>query len=157
NGPDSFTFSASDATLSSPQRTFSLTVVPVNDAPVAVADTATVAEDGSVTINVTANDTDVAGDALSVTRIVSGPPHGTALLRGTQTVTSRAPNSRGGDSFVYAASDGHGGNSSATVSITVTAVNDAPVATDDTFSVGEDGVFTAVAPGLLGNDTDADG
>ena len=45
----------------------------------------------------------------------------------------------------------------ATVTITVTPVNDAPVAVDDTLRPTEDTALTVAAPGVLGNDTDVDG
>src|SRR4029450_4493428 len=45
----------------------------------------------------------------------------------------------------------------ATAAITVTAVNDAPVAAGDAFSTAEDTVLTVPAPGVLGNDADPDG
>ncbi len=68
NGPDSFTFVANDGTADSNVATVSLTVVPVNDAPVAASDAATVAEDGATALDVLANDSDVDGDTLTVTR-----------------------------------------------------------------------------------------
>src|SRR5262249_52050993 len=55
------------------------------------------------------------------------------------------------------ASDGQANSNTATVSLTVNAVNDAPVARDDAFSTDEDTPLTVGAPGVLGNDTDADG
>ena len=45
----------------------------------------------------------------------------------------------------------------ATVTITVNAVNDAPVAANDSYGVNEDTPLNIAAPGVLGNDTDADG
>ena len=80
NGPDSFTFKANDGTADSNTATVSLTVLPVNDAPVAVNDAASVAEDGPIPVAVLANDSDVDGDALSVTS-VGAPAHGTAVLQ----------------------------------------------------------------------------
>ena len=60
-------------------------------------------------------------------------------------------------SFTYTATDPGGAVDTATVAITVTAVNDTPDAVDDSFSTAEDTVLTVTAPGVLGNDTDPDG
>ena len=77
NGPDSFTYTASDGDLSSAPTTVNVTVRPVNDAPVAVDDSATTEEDTAKTVAVTANDTDVEGSALTAS-LVGAPSHGTA-------------------------------------------------------------------------------
>ena len=61
------------------------------------------------------------------------------------------------DSFTYRATDGDGGTDIATVRITITGVNDPPVAVDDTGSTDEDSVLTVAAPGVLTNDTDVEG
>ena len=138
NGPDSFTFKANDGTADSNTATVSLTVLPVNDAPVAVNDAATVDEDGAVSVAVLANDSDVDGDALSVTS-VGAPAHGAAVLQGDGTILyTPTANYNGGDSFTYSISDGNGGADSASVALTVTPVNDPPVATDSSALVAED-------------------
>src|SRR4029079_18316592 len=125
-----FTYKANDGTVDSNTATVSLTITPVNDAPSAVDDTATVAEDDAAQVDVRANDSDVDGDTLSVTAVVT-PAHGTAVLQGNGNVLySPDANYNGGDSFTYAISDGQGGTDSASVAMTVTPVNDAPVATD---------------------------
>jgi hypothetical protein len=62
----------------------------------------------------------------------------------------------GADTFSYVASDG-ALSATATVAITVTAVNDAPVAGDDAYTTSEDVVLVVAAPGVLGNDSDSDG
>ncbi|PYR95457.1 MAG: adhesin, partial [Acidobacteria bacterium] len=67
------------------------------------------------------------------------------------------PNFNGTDSFTYQAKDAAGAlSNSATVTITVNAVNDAPVATNDAYTTNEDTALTVAAPGVLGNDTDVD-
>src|SRR6185312_4911735 len=63
----------------------------------------------------------------------------------------------GTDSFTYRANDGSADSNTATVTITVHSVNDAPVATVDAFSTNEDTQLTVPAAGVLGNDTDVDG
>src|SRR2546430_9622291 len=62
------------------------------------------------------------------------------------------------DCFTYKASDGRAQSRSATVTITVTPVNDAPVAAnDDSYTTPEDTQLTVSAPGVLANDSDVDG
>jgi hypothetical protein len=124
-----------------------------NSAPVAQAQTISTAEDTAKAITLSA--TDVDGDLLTYT-IVSGPAHGTLSGTGANRTYTPAANYNGPDTFTFQADDGHGGTNSATVSITVTPVNDAPVANDDTFTVALDGVVTPSA-GVLVNDRDMDG
>src|SRR5204862_6911306 len=54
------------------------------------------------------------------------------------------------------ASDGLSLSNAATVTITITPVNDAPTANNDGYSVAEGGTLNVAAPGVLGNDTDPD-
>ena len=131
-----------------------ITVTAVNDAPVAVDDTATTAEETAVSGNVLTNDTDVdAGTTLTATLVASrrtGPL--TLGADGGFTYTPNA-NFNGTDSFTYTAGDGTAVSNVATVTITVTAVNDAPVAVNDAATTAED---TAVSGNVLTNDTDVD-
>ena len=159
NGPDSFTYNASDGSLSSNTATVSLTVVPVNDPPVAANDSYTTPEDTPLNVaapGVLANDTDVDGDPLTASPL-SAPLHGTLTLNANGSFTyTPVANYNGPDSFTYNASDGSL-TSTATVSITVTPVNDPPVATNDAYSVNENSTLTVAAPGVQTNDTDVDG
>ena len=160
DGPDSFTYKVRAGAADSNIVTVSITVSAVNDAPAAVNDSYNASEDTALTIaapGVLGNDTDVEGGALSAS-LVSGPAHGTLSLNGDGSFTyTPAANYNGADSFVYRASDGSANSNNATVSITVGAVNDAPVAVADSYSTNEDVTLTVAAPGALGNDTDADG
>src|SRR5439155_2273902 len=63
----------------------------------------------------------------------------------------------GTDQFTYQASDGPNSSNVATVTLTVNAVNDAPVAVPDSYTTPEDTALTVSAPGVLGNDTDVEG
>ncbi len=153
NGPDSFTFRVSDGTASSNVATVTVTITPVNDAPTADDDAGTTAEGGSVTVNVLNGDTDVEGDALSVTNL-SVPANGTAILNADGTVTYTHDGGETiSDSFTYTANDGTDDSAPATVNITVTPVNDAPVGVADSGATLEGGTVTI---DLLANDSDAE-
>ncbi|WP_448661655.1 beta strand repeat-containing protein [Sphingomonas sp. CJ20] len=161
-GSPSFTYTVSDGHGGTANGTVSGTVTPVNDAPVAVSDTFTTAEDTPVTINVRANDTDADGDTLTVTAVngtainantpvaVTG---GVVTLVGGNLVFTPTANYNGAPSFTYTVSDGHNGTSTATVSGTVTAVNDAPVNATPGAVTGGSGLPIAVG-GLAISDPD---
>jgi VCBS repeat-containing protein len=160
NGVDSFSYKSSDGGEESGVGVVAIIVSAVNDAPVATADSYSVNEDATLAIGgpgVLSNDTDVEGSALSAV-LVSGPSHGTLTLNGDGSFSYvPAADYHGADSFSYKADDGADSSAVATVSITVDAVNDAPVAGDDTYTTVEDTALTISAPGVLGNDTDVDG
>lgn len=157
SGTDTFTYTISDGT-STAQATVIITVSAVdNQTPVAVADSYTVAEDGTLNVTgpgVLANDTDADGDPLSV--VAAGPTsHGTFTLRsdGSFTYTPVA-DFHGTDSFTYQVSDGSGPSMPATVTITVTPVNDAPVVQNDTIPFPKDGF---IGFSLANRSSDVDG
>ena len=162
NGSDGFSYTAGDGTATSNTATVSITVTAVNDAPVAVNDSYTTDEDVALVVaapGVLANDSDAEGSALTAALVpASGPANGTLTLNlnGSFTYTPNA-DFNGSDSFDYVANDGTADSAAATVTITVNAVNDAPVAVDDSYSTTEDTALTIAAPGVLGNDTDVDG
>jgi PKD repeat protein len=152
NGTDSFTYHANDGFNDSNSATVTLTVTPVNDPLTAVDDTITTAEDIPVTIPVLANDTDVDGDGNVVT--VTLPAIGTAVINPDNTIAyTPDANANGVDNFNYTLSDGVF-TDTATVTVTITAINDPPTAVDDTDTVLED---TNVATDVLSNDSDVDG
>ena len=103
-------------------------IIVTNPAPIALNDSATTSEDTPVVIAVLANDTDPDGDALTVTSAVAGRGSVAINPDGTLTYTPAA-DFNGQDTIVYTITDGEGGRSSATVTITVTAANDPPTAT----------------------------
>ncbi|MBK9121838.1 MAG: tandem-95 repeat protein [Chloroflexi bacterium] len=160
NGPDSFTYRASDGSLLSNVATVTITVNPVNDAPVAVADSYATDEDTQLSIaapGVLGNDTDIDGNPLSAV-LAAGPAHGSLTLNpnGSFTYTPNA-DFNGSDSFTYRANDGSVNSPVATVSITVDPVNDPPVAVNDGYTTNEDTALTVPAVGVLTNDSDIDG
>jgi len=157
HGTDSFTYVAHDGTVDSNAATVTIEVSAVNDTPVANDDTATTDEDTKVTIDVLANDSDADEDTLVVASVTQGT-NGTVSINADDTVTyTPDADYNGGDSFTYTVSDGQGGADTAAVNVTVTPVNNVPVAHDDTYSIDEDQTLTVSAPGILGNDSDADG
>src|SRR5207237_477173 len=153
NGADSFTFKANDGAVDSAAATVSITVTAVNDAPVANAQSVTTAEDTAKAITLPASYSEVAGGCP--TEIIVGSPAHQGLMRNaTANVTyTPAANYNGADSFTYKANDGALNSNVATVSITVTAVNDAPVANAQSATTAED---TAKAITLTASDVDGD-
>jgi len=149
--------------------TVAITVLPVNDPPVANPDSATVDEGGTVTVldggaaSVLANDTDAENGVLTAS-VVSGPANASAFSLnpdGTFSYTHDGSETTS-DSFVYQACDD--GTpvecDTATVAITVEPVNDPPVAADDSATVDEGGTVTVLdggATSVLANDVDPDG
>ena len=155
NGADSFTYKANDGTADSNVATVNVTVTAVNDAPVVLTDSYSTSEDEALVITgpgVLTNDVDVDGNPLAAV-LVSGPAHGTLTLNasGGFTYTPTA-NFNGTDSFTYKANDGTVDSNVATVNVTVTLLNDAPVLEvigNKTVQVGQALTFTI-------NATDAD-
>ncbi|WP_254510007.1 tandem-95 repeat protein [Anatilimnocola floriformis] len=159
NGVDGFSYTVSDGEFTSDVASVTITVSPVNDAPVSQADSYEVAEDDVLTVaevGVLGNDSDVDSSPLTVT-LGTGPTNGTLELNsnGTFVYTPNA-NFSGEDSFTYIASDGELAGEETTVTINVTPVNDAPVSVADSYEIGEDGVLTVDEGGVLANDTDSD-
>ncbi|WP_158279859.1 Ig-like domain-containing protein [Coraliomargarita sinensis] len=153
NGSDSFTFVTNDGTADSNTATISITVNAVNDAPMAVSDTASTDEDAGVAITLVASDIEL--DPLNFA-VVSGPANGT--LSGTAPNLTYTPNAdyNGSDSFTFKANDGTLDSNTATISITVNAINDAPVFTVDPIA-GSDATEDAAYTGsIAGSATDAE-
>jgi VCBS repeat-containing protein len=135
---------------SSAAQTFTVAVTAVNDAPVASGQTVSTAEDTAKAITLAA--TDVDGDALTYT-VAAAPTHGT--LSGTAPALTYTPASdyNGTDSFTFTATDpSNAGSNVATVSFTITPVNDPPIAGADSKSVRQDKTLTFLATDLTVND-----
>jgi large repetitive protein len=138
NGPDSFTYAVSDGELVSNVAMVSINVMAVNDAPTLADQSLTVAEDNELSGSLLAVAADIDSPTLTVA-IVDGPAHGTVTLDADGTFSYRSNvNYNGADSFTYTVSDGELTSNTATVSIDVTAVNDAPTLADQSLTVAED-------------------
>ena len=148
NGADSFTFKVNDGKVDSAAATVSITVTAVNDAPVANAQSVTTNEDTAKAITLTGSDVD--GNPLTYS-VVTQPGHGTLAGTAPNLTYTPAANYNGADSFTFKVNDGTVDSASATVSITVTPVNDAPVANAQAVTTNED---TAKAITLTGSDVD---
>jgi predicted extracellular nuclease len=122
NGPDSFTFKANDGTSDSSVATIAIDVTPVNDAPTASAQSVTTAEDTAKAITLGAADVD--GDILTYT--YTQPAHGSVTGSGPIVTYTPNPNYNGADSFTFKVNDGATDSNTATITIDVTSVNDAP-------------------------------
>ncbi len=150
---DNFTYTLNGGSTA----TVAVTVTCVDDKPVAVNDTKTVAEDsGATQINVLANDTDIDGGPKTI-QSVTQPAHGSVVITGGGSGLTYRPNpnycNNGSptDNFTYTLN----GGSTANVRVTVTCVDDPPVAVNDTATVPR-----ASGPNpinVLANDTDIDG
>ena len=157
NGSDSFTYVVQDdAGATSNLATVSLTINSVNDAPVAADDTVSLQEDTAYNINALGNDSDVDGTlSASSLELVSTPGNGTASVSNGVITYTPGADFNGSDSLTYRVQDNLGEwSNTATVSITVQAVNDEPLANNDSATTDED---TAVVIDVLTNDSDLDG
>ncbi|HXY91123.1 MAG TPA: tandem-95 repeat protein, partial [Acidimicrobiia bacterium] len=158
-GSTGFVYSIDDGHGGTATANAVVTVTCPNHPPVAGDDSASTAEDTPVVIDVLKNDTDPDGDALTVTDVtdvVGGTivDHGDGTITFTPAADRCAPD---GGSFRYTASDPAGATDEADVTVTITCVNDPPVARDDAVSATEDTPLDVPLATLLGNDVDVDG
>ena len=149
-GADSFTYSVDDGRGGSSIHRVDISVTPVNDAPVAGPDTIHTQEDVEVTGRLPVA-VDAERDPVTYS-VETGPAKGFLTLNpdGNYTYTP-LPEANGSDSFVYRVSDGSD-STLHTVTITIDAVNDAPVASDTSIVTDED----MAHPGQLPRATDVD-
>ncbi|MDX8355765.1 tandem-95 repeat protein [Cognatiyoonia sp. IB215182] len=178
-GQISVTVMASDGSLSE-SSTFVLEITPVNDAPAADDDfvfqsSTPITEDVVTSIDIAAllsNDSDVDGDAFTVTAVDATSAHGATLKLNTNGTISYDPTGAAAaqalaegqtliDTFTYTIEDGHGGEDTATVYVVVRGTNDAPIVVNDTAQTAtpviEDAVALIDAAMLLANDSDVEG
>ena len=122
NGTDTFTYHANDGLAGSTIATVTLTITPVNDAPLALADAYTATASTLLVVaapGVLANDSDVESQPLTAT-LLSGPLHGSLALGADGSFTYLPnPGFTGVDQFTYQASDGQAASTPVTVTIQV--------------------------------------
>ncbi|MEO0947788.1 MAG: cadherin-like domain-containing protein [Cyanobacteria bacterium J06641_5] len=128
-----------------------------NNAPIALGDSFVLDEDASLTIAPLENDSDADGDTLTISSFTQ-PSSGTLTDNGDGTLTfTPLANFAGTDSFTYTITDGNGAFATATANLTIQAVNDVPVASDDAFETQAETPLIIAATELLANDSDIDG
>jgi len=152
SGQDSFSYTVTDGTASATANV-SVSVGSVNDTPVAVDDAASTSEGAAVRVAVLDNDSDSDGDRLTVA-VSSAPANGTAVAQGASILYTPEVGFSGTDQFIYTATDPDGESATATVTINVSSVNQAPIATNDV-RITEEGDPVSIT--VLDNDTDPDG
>ncbi len=153
SGVETFSYSISDGKGGSASANVSVSVASANNAPVAVADSATTQSGNSVTIAVLANDYDLDGDSLTITG-TSGV-NGTASISGGNISFMPSAGFSGTEVFNYSITDGKGGYATGSVAVTVSAPsNTAPVANNDLVSISSK---SSVTIAVLLNDTDPEG
>ena len=144
-----YSYNVTDGNGGSTQQTATITIDGLNDAPVASGDAATLAEDSSTSIDVLANDTDVdSGETASLSIASFGQgTNGAVQEVGGELVYTPDADFNGTDSFTYTVEDVNGVTDSATVNVTVTPVNDAPL-----LSVMPTGLFFGADDGTTGRE-----
>ncbi|MGI0013074.1 MAG: Ig-like domain-containing protein, partial [Nitrososphaera sp.] len=157
-GVDTFRYSVrSDNGLTSNEATVAVRVTAVNDPPVARADSVTTSEDTPINIRVTVNDTDSDGTInVTTVTVVAPPSNGTTSVNSTTGVITYMPKANffGTDNFKYTVKSTDGDTSNeATVRVTMTAVNDPPLAVNDTVATKLDEALTF---NITANDFDID-
>ncbi len=181
---ESLSYTVSDGVGGTDTATVTVLVTGVNDAPEASDNAYATSEDAAVSGNLITDDTgdgvdadddndslrvaSVNGSAVAVGSAIILPGTGATLtvaLNGgftydpttSASLNALAAGATAQDTFTYAINDGNGGVSTASVTITVTGVNDAPVAVGDSNATGEDDILNVVGVGVLENDSDPDG
>ena len=155
NGTDTFTFEATDdRTYRRNVATATITINAVNDAPVANDITSQVTDENRLMqLDITLDATDVEGDALTYS--VVGTNNGTVTVNGSTATYIPNQDWNGEDTFTYKANDGTDDSNTATVTVTVNAVNDAPVTQNVSFTTDEDTPYTESYTGYV-SDVDGD-
>ncbi len=157
-GTDHFTIYAEDGEPPSTEAEVAVTVLPIDDAPVAHSDQFAASEDAPFVASfdmLLANDEEVDGDTLTITA-VTGAANGVATLESSRVRFVPATNFVGVGSFDYTISDGRS-TSTANVTLSVGGVNDAPIANDDSITMTEDVAEVIPIATLLANDSDLEG
>jgi hypothetical protein len=156
---DSFTYRVSDVSgKASNLATVSIAIAPVNDPPVAVDDTASIASNVAAIVDIAANDLDL-DDGLDLTSIEIGiaPAHGTLTIQTDGKVAYVHNGSEATqDTFTYRIRDKAGAlSNTATVSLSITLVNQPPIAVADSATIAAPGGQVEID--VAANDSDPDG
>lgn len=158
-GMDVFTYTVSDGVITD-SAMITLTVAPVNDAPLALNDIYETDEDIPLSVPVPGvldNDLDVENQPLSAV-LDSYPLYGDLDFTSPGNfVYTPTLNYHGVDNFTYHATDGITDSNTATVYLVVNSINDPPEAMVDYYNTYEDTPLDVEAPGVLENDSDVDG
>ena len=153
DGTDSFTYTVSDGTVTD-TATATVVVEALNAAPTTTEDVVTLNEDASIQIDVLLNDTDDADTTSLVIDSVGEATNGTVKLVNGYVFYTPDADYAGADSFTYVAKDSEGAKTPGSVTLTVSARNDAPVATVDVVNIEQDS--SALTIDVLANDIDAE-
>ncbi len=153
--------SAADGAGRQAQITFEVMVNNVNRAPFALNDFVTTKQDKAVFVAVLTNDSDPDGDSVTTASVDTPPQNGIAQIYPDNTIIYGPDDGfNGTDSFTYSISDGHGGQSSALVTVSVVAAglpNTAPAAGNDQYGSFRDAALTITGLQVMYNDIDPDG
>ena len=133
---DNFKFKVNDGISDSSAAIVSITIDPVNDKPVAIAQSNVVATEQTL-LAITLNGTDPDGDVLTYT-IVDIPTNGTAVLLGSKLSYTSNSDTAISDSFTFKVNDGKLDSDKATVSIVITPINDSPIPVSQNLTTIED-------------------
>ena len=144
-GTDIITYKANDGATSSNIATITVTVNQKNVPPIAQNINATTSEETFVAIILKATDSDVPADILTYS-LTSNPSHGILSLNNSTTIYTPEINYYGTDSFTYKANDGTGDSNIATVTITISNINDAPTTNNKSVNATVDNSIIIAVP-----------
>lgn len=159
SGTESFGYTVGDGNGGQDSATVTVTVQSTNNPPTAANDSFSgIREDSSSNVlDVLANDSTApdTGETLAIVGLTAPSDGGTASVGSGGIVYTPATNFAGTETFSYRVSDGNGATDTATVSVTVDDVNDAPVARSDQFTIRKNTSGNILE--VLANDGDVDG
>ena len=155
SGSYTLTVNATDGTNTDSEE-ITITVNEINVASVAQDISTSTNEDTVKTITLNATDSDLPANTITYVK-VTNPSHGAVSISNDQATYTPTANYNGPDSFTYKANDGAIDSLPATVTITITSVNDSPTAVNDAYTTNEDTIYAISPSSLIANDADVDG